>query len=178
MLVDIVGLLLAQSGTNNMPLFHIITFVELLIFTSLYAKDAIGFRRNLILFLGSGGLLFLIVNVFVNEGILEFNSSARFVQALIILSFTVIWFIEVFQNLREESLTKDPIFFVTSGVLIYFTGSAVIFGLYNELLQSQIELLKMLWDVHAVLNIILNISIFIALFKLKNKLPQEFSSEN
>lgn len=166
-LIDILCYILARAGINNLPFFHLVTLLELVIFSRVYSYHVSGFRKKTVLILGGTGAVALILNTIFLENILDFNSSARVIQAIIILIFAVLWFIEVFINLKENKLTDDPILYVTSGILIYFTGSAVIFGMYNSLLQTDQAFLMELWDIHSVLNILMNLALAVAFYKLR-----------
>ena len=172
LLIDILCMILAKAAVNNLPFFHLVTALELFIFGKIFWQNCSGLKKKIIQFTTFVGLGLLVINIFCLETLLEFNSVARSVQAIVLLFFAVIWFIEVFQNMKQEKLSNDPILYVTTGVLLYFTGNAVIFGLYTELLESHVTFLKSLWDVHSLLNIVLNLLLAIALFKMQDK-PKE-----
>ncbi len=166
-LIDVLCYILAKAGINNLPFFHLVTMLELFIFTRFYRHHVSGIRKSIVLVLGGAGLAVLFLNTIFYESILEFNSLARVIQAIIILIFAVLWFVEVFINLKENKLTDDPVLYVTSGILIYFTGSAVIFGMFNSLLLTDQAFLIELWDIHSILNILLNLALALAFYKLR-----------
>lgn len=100
-----------------------------------------------------------------------FNSVQRFIESLLVLAFVGIYFHrEINRKVFSSRLELEPIFWVSTGLLLYFLSSSLIFLSGNYVLSISQEMSRVVWAVHAMLYIFLN-----ALYAVAMWLPEAAS---
>ncbi len=172
-IADISMTTLASYGVNNMPLFHVYTLLEFLliflIYRIYYNKKNLGFVG----LLGGGTILYIIINSIFIETIFTFNSYAKMVESAALIFLSMIWFMNVFREMKIEKLSEHPMFYISTGVLLYFSGNFFIFTYYNVVADQDWRLMNEIWNIHSVLNIVFNLLLATALWKMRPKYQLE-----
>ena len=154
-------------GINNLVFFHVhvyleFTFIALIFFLTF---DSITWRA---ITLGCAAIFYVYsaFNAIFYEAVDLFNSNQRYVEGLMILFFCTGYFISLMRRPVHRYLEKQPMFWLTSGFLIYFAGTLYLFLVSKELMA--INKLQY-WTIHSVLNIGLN-AIYVLAFLKERKL--------
>lgn len=106
----------------NSWLFNLSIPFEYLFFTFIFWKNytRLGYRFLaqwfLILF-----SIFAVINIVVN-GLAEFHTNVLQIGSFFMIVFSVIYFINFYQEMETEILWKEPMFWIASGVLIFNMG--------------------------------------------------------
>ena len=149
---------------NNLPVVHLFTVLQFAILVWVLRKGlkpSFSKKRSwALIFLFS---CFAIVDAVFLNGIFNFNSYSRPLASFILLILVLSFFHKTLKELKIKSLHQEPIFWINIGVLIYFSGSLFIF-LFTNYIKASNEALFTLWGIHAIFNILLNISYSIALW--------------
>ena len=110
-------------------------------------------------------LLILLNSIFI-QGIFEYNSYSKTLSQVILLAFSIDFLF------RIEEIKKDiakPLFriltIINAVFLFYFSGSLFIFMSSNYLIENSVILNK-LWIINASLNLIFQIIILYAIWKI------------
>jgi hypothetical protein len=82
--------------------------------------------------------------------------------ALLIVAFCIFYFFELFQRPQSVTLSRNPDFWVCSGLLFYFSCSFPIYGMANNLSKMPGFIIRNLISILNVLDILLYISLVIA----------------
>jgi len=148
---------------NNLALFHLHVYVEFTAITALFflTYDSVLWRGIALSFFGLF-LSYSLVNTLFYEDLYRFNSNQRYVEGLMIIVMCVGYFISLLRRPIHRYLEKQPMFWLTSGFLIYFAGTLYLFLFSRELLAINDY---QYWEIHAVLNIGLNIIYVVAFLK-------------
>ena len=85
----------------------------------------------------------------------QFNTGQRFVESLLVLGLVLVYFYRVLRELVVVHLEREPIFWVSVGLLLYFAGNVFIFVSSNYVLQHSPALSSRLWYIHSMLYIML-----------------------
>ncbi len=148
---------LAAHKINNLWLIHLQTPIEFGFFVwvfSLWQDDAFVkrfFRLTIPVFF----CLWLILAFFV-EKIDEFNTFSKPTEAILLIVASGYCLFKVNQE-KVESLFSEPSFWISSGTLVYFTGTVIIFTVTNLLLHESLEELRMVYQVVFVMETIANL---------------------
>ena len=78
------------------------------------------FLSNLIIYLIFYIYLFSFWNTNTNLDTSSYLSTA---QTVLIFTFSILWFINLFKNLENDSLLKNPHFYFVSGLVLYYLGT-------------------------------------------------------
>ena len=93
---------------------------------------------------------------FFVEKIDEFNTYSKPTEAIVLIIVSGYCLYQVNKE-KVESLFRQPSFWISSGAMIYFTGTVIIFTVTNLLLHESMEELRVVWDVVFVMEIIANL---------------------
>ncbi|WP_191041068.1 hypothetical protein [Spirosoma validum] len=152
-LTEIVSRAMWLTKTSNLFLWPVYTSVEFGLLIWMYSLN-----------LGSAVLvqfrIWLIV-AFVSTVVgLEFfspthlliSNAARLIESVGVIILTLVFFYRTFQELIVRRLEREPMFWVSSGLLLFFSGNLFVFIFANFVLNYSQKLNYQLWIVHAVLN--------------------------
>ncbi|UOQ98502.1 hypothetical protein MUN81_03200 [Hymenobacter sp. 5317J-9] len=94
----------------------------------------------------------------------EFSPVQHFIEGVVMLAFVFFFFRrEVLRQVVTERLERDPMFWVSTGVLLYFSGNLLIFLTSNLVLRYSPAISRNVWAVHAMLYAFLNVFYCVAL---------------
>ncbi len=148
----------------NLPLLHTFTFIHYLMILWVYQQHLANlFRPKLVPILAAVFLVMVVVNGIWGDGFTNFNPHARALQALLVLFFVLSYFYRTLREMKITQLERDPLFWVSTGLLLYFSGSLLIFIVSNSITTSP-AIMFTVWGIHSLLNILLNIFLAISLW--------------
>lgn len=159
---------------NNMPLHHLYTVAE---FTAVgtayyYAYSSATWRLVVrVLIIAFAGLA--LANALwwqpVARG--EFNTLPRATEALLLLGLAMFYLRQLLDELRIEHLSRHSMFWVTVGVLLYFSSTFWLFAADYWLASALPSgLYDQVWSLNYLGNAVFNLSLTIALW-LPSDLP-------
>ncbi|MGH1437433.1 MAG: hypothetical protein ACRBG0_23545 [Lewinella sp.] len=164
-LVELAAVLLGRVlHLRNLPLLHLFSAVQFTLLWFIFAKRLIPpFSKRFF-----GGILiafwsFAIICAIWIDGIYNFNAHARSFGAILIIIFCLCYFYQRLRKLDLDNLETDPLFWVTTGSLIYFSGSLILFIISNYILSDKAMSFSM-WGVHGIFNTFNNLFFMIALW--------------
>lgn len=158
---------LAHHMINNMPLFNLGCLLEFSFYAYLFASNIKNRRWQKGIYYSIGFyVIFTIFAILFIRSIYQFNSETRVIESFLLVFFSLLYFSELSKSLTAEKLNilKIPMFWISIGILFYFSGNFFLFLFYREI--SQIS--RTLWSLHSVVNIITN-SIFMISFLCRLK---------
>ena len=155
---------------NNLPLFHIYPIVELVLLSIIYQGSLKSFFPPVLIPLLSGStILFSIINSLFIQSIFSFSSNAITLECGVVIIYSVSYFIKLLRFPPIDHLDRNPMFWINCAVLIYFSGSFMIFMYSNHILPGSKDMQMVVWSVHGILNIVMYTLYSIALWvKEKN----------
>ncbi|MEO1516185.1 MAG: hypothetical protein AAFV95_14265 [Bacteroidota bacterium] len=148
---------------NNLFIFHIYTLIEVILIGLIYRKvlgNVIGEKTINILLVAFS--CFAVFSTIFLEPLNMFNAYTRAVESLLMIFFSVTFFYKIMKEVVIQRLEKLPLFWISVGLLIYFSASLFIFIFSNYIMPS-IKLSYTFWGIHAILNVLLNLFYIIAL---------------
>jgi len=147
-LVDTFGLYLAANRTNTIWLFHLFTPLEygfLVMVFSYWQKKPL-LRLLLRLSIPLFALICLVNKLFL-ESLVSFDNFTASLEGSALIMISVYTLFNLYRD-NSGPISKDPRFWITVAVLIYFSGSLPTFAFANIIA---------LWSIHSILNITSNI---------------------
>ncbi|MDZ4756526.1 MAG: hypothetical protein SGJ10_00120 [Bacteroidota bacterium] len=159
--------------SNNMPLLHIFTIIEFFLFATIYyiyfsnhqlAKRMIAISSFLF-------LLSAVLDATYFNGFWRSNTISHSVESIILVMFSLLYFFSFFKEISEEEVWKKSMFWLSSGVVIYFSINIFLFMLANYLLKKNYNLVDQGYNMHAFINIFVNIIFAISFICLRKKTP-------
>lgn len=177
-LIEIAARAASILYAQNLPLLHVYTLGELWLFSLFYYqildKTSI-FKRYFYWILGVGMSL-VVLNTLLLQGIFELNSFAKTLVQILIIVYALDYAFRFSDFVEPDPVLNNALQLVNAAILIYYCGSLFIF------MSSQFEVqmgqgIRILWKINAVLNLIFQIMVLIALWKVTFNRPKSYSSQ-
>lgn len=149
---------LSIKGMNNLLLFNVFTLVELTLFGWVFHKV---FESRSMKTLITVGVLacvaFAVINLFFLQGHSAINSYSMALESTLLTLLALLFYYKTFREEKVQRLERYPLFWLSSGVLIYFAGNLFLFLFSNYVLTESDSLGRAEWGIHSVLNITANL---------------------
>ena len=116
--------------------------------------------------------IYCIINPIFIQGLFEYASVTGSVGALIIFLFSVVFFVKVMVDANIKKLSAEPLIWINTAFLIYYTFGFFYHSLYNLRATASLEVALFAIKFFAILNLSFYLTISIAFIlsaKLKNK---------
>lgn len=151
---------MADKSINNMFLYHLFSLAEV-IFLSFFFRKILKtplIRKAIPYFI----LLFILVFVFSTlflEKLDSFNSNTSGIEFLIIIIFCMAYYFQLANSDEILFFTQNPIFWIVSGLFIYYASSMMMFALYKYAAESNKDFVLNFWMFQVIMYLVKNILI-------------------
>lgn len=154
---------------NSQIWFKIYSYLEFLTLL-LFFRKLIGITQSVFYFIM---ILYSIIYTFLAVLFLKkinINLFELFIPisiCLLVFTGSTKWTIQQFEKLETSSLLHFPVFYILSGMILYYSGTFFIFGLETIFRNTKNSILLYFWYVNLVLAFIYRLSFYIAIWKAK-----------
>ena len=129
LLIEISARIFIMKGINNLPLLHVYTIGEFILFSwfynSLISKPS-WFRIKFWRLVLSGAVLMILNSLFFRIGG-DYNSVSKTIVQIIIISYAVLYFYNLTEIRSNSNRVSKSLSLINSAILIYYSGSLFIF---------------------------------------------------
>lgn len=149
--------------------FKIYSYLEFLTLL-LFFRKLIGITQSVfyfIIILYSIIYAFLAVMFFNKININLFELFIPIANCLLVFTGSTKWTIQQFEKLETSSLLHFPVFYILSGMILYYSGTFFIFGLETIFRYTKSTVLLYFWYINLLLLFIYRLSFYIAIWKAK-----------
>ncbi|MBF9141351.1 hypothetical protein [Hymenobacter properus] len=174
MAVTTVAMTLQRQHRPNLFLFPIDTAIEGTLLALIYrnALRPLPITRFIPAFIGVF-LLGSAVSYSPRLDTVEFSPVQHFIEGVAVLTFVFYYFHrEITRQVVTRRLEREPMLWVSTGLLLYFSGNLLIFLTSNLVLKYSVVVSRHVWAIHALLYTFLNVFYCIA-FSLRPRLADE-----
>jgi hypothetical protein len=165
--IEILAFAFIKFGVNNLPLLHLYTLSEFILFSYFYKsiirKPSI-FQSIYWHFVVGGSLLIVLNSIFL-QSIFDFNSFAKTFVQITIIAYAVVYFYNMVEDPAFSRSTSKSLSLVNSAIITYYSGSLFIF-MFNGISFGSEDSNTLFWVFNSLLNIIFHLLILIALWRL------------
>ena len=170
LIVELISNVLWHKKINNLPIFHFYTVIEFLLIINIYSSVLSKmFSKKFFAVLGVVFTVFAVINTIFFQGLKTFNSNVTTMLSLFVIFFALIYFYSLLKEVKYSALETNPMFWINSGFLIYFSSNLILFFINNTLFEGINEASRIVWGLHAVVNIVLIIFYTVAIWVNPNK---------
>lgn len=165
LLTEILAFTFTECGINNLPLLHVYTLGEFILFSFFYRSLSYKptfFSRHFWLIIAIGSLL-IIANTLFFQSIFGFNSTAKTGVQLILIVYAVFYFYNLVADEHFAQLKSKSMRLVNSAVIIYYSGSLFIF-MFSQISFGNEDIYKLFWIFNSFLYVTFHLIIFTALW--------------
>jgi hypothetical protein len=174
--VECYGFWLAYYKKNNIVLYNVYAILNFS-FYLFVLKEVITTPRikKIIFYAILGFIFFALYNIIFFQHLHNWNSVNYMFGCLLVVAFCIYFFYELFRKPKSTKLSKEPAFWICSGLLFFYCSSFPFLGLNNFLQNIPSILMRNLGYILTVLNILLYTLFTIAFLcrlkigKIKNK---------
>jgi len=150
--IEVVSRIRSNHYQSNLFLLPLDTLVEFGLLAGLYrqALSPSAVSRWLPAVAG----LFALVSLFSyreQAAIEQFNTVQRFAESLLVLGLVLLYFYKVIRELAIIRLEREPMFWISVGLLVYFAGNLFVFVFSNYIIRQSSAVSTQLWGIHALL---------------------------
>ncbi|MBH8570690.1 hypothetical protein KB206_17490 [Microvirga sp. STS02] len=173
LLVTAVAMWLQRQHRPNLFLAPIDTAIEFTLLGLIYRR--VLWPHPVAQYLPVGIGLFVVGTALTSwprPGIVEFSPIQHFIESVAMLLLVVLYYRRVLKALPVSlaPLEREPVFWISAGVFLYFSANSLIFLTSNLVLFHSKELSLNIWAIHALLYAFLN-GFFIVALCLPSQLP-------
>lgn len=155
--------LMGWNSTNWFLIYKVLNFATVFYFFNKLLRSAY-LRIKIAMLVLYCILLAVLLNVNV-ESYLDTNAYLGIYLILFLFIFSIIWFQNLFRELKTESLTGIPSFYFISGLLLYECGTIVLFLSATAIYAADKSSFPNYWMLNIILNIVLRTLIIIGIWK-------------
>lgn len=161
--IEVYAFYLNFTGQYNIHMFHLFTWFEGIFYALIFYDILKGNKRKIVPYLFSIFIILSVISAILWEPInnYTFNSIQRTVGGIITLLYVLGYFAQIFSEAKIQKIETDTYFPLCASLLIYTAGTLFLFILAGQFLT---EKNFVYYDLHSVLNILLNIGITITLW--------------
>lgn len=144
-------------------LFSVANIIEFSLISAIYYYSVN--KTNKGIFLTSGILFatFSIINLLYFQGN-EINSFSLIFMSMLTILYTVYYFYWLIREMPTTQLQRLPMFWVSSGWMIFYAGNLFVFVFTDYLVNVMNNNMLLMWTVHNILKVIEVLMIVIALW--------------
>lgn len=170
LLIELLARIFTKAGMNNLPLLHIYTLGEFLLFSwfykSLLIKPAF-FRKKYTLIILIGSAFIILYSLFFRE-LGSYNPLSKTFVQIAIITYAILYFYNIIENHTHSPHIEKSLRLFNSAILIYYSGSLFIF-MCSQAIDGFPEWIKIFWTFNAVLNLIFQLLIFLGIWRIVYK---------
>lgn len=176
-LIEIGARLAAVAYQQNLPLLHLYTFGEFLLFSLFYRQllDEQSVFKKYFQWIVMSVLVLVVLNTLFLQGIFEFNSYAKTLVQIVIILYALDYAFRIAEREDPDPRLTQMLRLINAAMLIYYCGSLFIF-MASSLESGARESFKILWTTNKILLLIFQLIILVALWKVVFKHPKSSSS--
>ena len=153
--VEWYAIYLSKFGRRNIELYSVFTAIEFAFYLFVLSCiiNNVAVKKVIRYTLVINALIAFINIIFIQK--YRFNSITYSLSCLLIVSFCIYYFLELFRKPKSIKLTTEPSFWICSGLTFYYCCSLPLFGLATFLSEIPRTLLKNIFLIINVMNILL-----------------------
>ena len=156
LLVEYFGWKMSSHNGNTIALYNYFTLFEFC-FYLLFMRTAFSnmLIRRIIIFVVAGYFIFTVINIFYIQGKNNFHSHTYVLGCTLIVIFSIVYFNSIFRHPETGSLTRNSHFWITTGLMFYYTCTFSLYGLENFITKTIQQYNTLLFFIGDLLNILL-----------------------
>ncbi len=160
------SVILSQLGIHNIIVSNLFAVGEFLL-VSLFYIEILEIKRKTIAKTITGFLTIIFgIGVFISSNE-AYNSYPRLASGLIFIILSLLFFNKLMREQKIQRILSYPIFYLNTGILLYFSCSIFIVIFSNYFLNLSNEAQIALWSFHSIINFICYVIFAVGFLKCK-----------
>lgn len=153
---------------TNLPGMHVYVPIKFFLFSMAYRHFLDGFLNKKVIYgITIVFISYSVINSLFIQSIYQFPNFVRAIGIFILAVYAMLWFLKSLREMKITSLRAEPVVWINTGAIIYFSGSFFIFILSNLFLEHSRVILGYSFRVSTFLSNLFYILIAIGFWKTK-----------
>lgn len=110
----------------------------------------------------------LLFNWDINNN-LQTTSYLNVLQSIFVFAFSIVWFINLFKKLENDSLLKNPDFYFVSSLVLYYLGTVFLFLMSAVLFKTNKAFILEYWIFNIFFNLVFRLLLLVGIWKAIQK---------
>ncbi len=135
-IVEYISWKMGNTSQNNIFIYNLFSVFEF-IFYFFFLRSIINhfYTKKIILYAIIVYLILALLNIFFIQGKNTFHTYTYILGSLFIVILCIVYFNFLFRFTKSESLVRDPLFWIVTGLLFSFTFSLPVLGINNFVIK-------------------------------------------
>ncbi len=156
---------------NNTIEYNILSAVRVTLFTFYFIRNGQESIKLLLKIILIFFLVFVLLNfLFLESPVNMFSSRLFTAEAVVLLFYCIYFYLNSINQEKNESLRKQPMFWIVTGLSIYEAVNFTIFLLFTYLIRNYTFFAQHIWNIHNISFIILCLFITKAFYAARRQL--------
>lgn len=157
---------------NVMPVGHFYFPIAFLIMGLFFLKVLKNFvETKYVLILIIAFEIYCVINTVFIQSLFDYPSLVGSIGAMLLFLFSVAFFTKIMVEAKINNLSREPLVWINTAILIYYTGNFFYHSLYNLRVTASMEVFLFAAKFFSGLNILFYLIIAIGFLKVKRELP-------
>jgi len=106
--------------------------------------------------------LMAFANVLFLQDLWMYNTYIKIIESLVFISLALWYYFQLAREMKVARLEREPMFWLSTAIIIYFSGSFFIHTYSNYMLFYSLNLGVRIWFIHAIFFILFNMLVSMA----------------
>ncbi|TGE16618.1 hypothetical protein [Hymenobacter elongatus] len=136
--------------------WHVFTLVQTLLFCRIYYLTLVSpVVRRLLRLAALGFTVFAFCDSLYLEGFQQVNAYTHVAQSALLIGLALLYFEQLLNELHIIRLEQDPLFLVSTAIVLYFSGTVLLYVFVNKLSATTDHAShQMIYTLNAMVNLI------------------------
>lgn len=161
---------LSTHNYSSSLLYFFYTLIEFILLNWFYQKFFTPYGKTKIFIINLIAFLLLCFIYLMFQNVRNTNHFSMILESILMTFYSLLLFYVILKNLLYQNLLKEPIFWINTAILFYFSGNLILFVFRSYILHHYSEKFSFLWgSIHSFFNILMNVFFSIGFWKLRAK---------
>lgn len=155
-IIELVAQKMAEDKQSNIFIYNLFTAFEFcfyFFFFHFVLKEYL--KKSKIYYIAALYAALALINIFLVQGQYNFHTYTYILGCTICIILSITYFYFLFKYSKINSLTKDPVFWISTALLLYYSCTLPVFGIINFLTNLAVPFYKELAFIIEFMNIVL-----------------------
>lgn len=155
-IIELAALKMAENKQNNIFIYNLFTAFEFCFYFFFFhsiLKEYV--KKNIICLIILLYVVLALINIFLVQGKYNFHTYTYILGCMICIILSITYFYFLFKYSKVNNLTKDPVFWISAALLLYYSCTLPVYGIINFLTNLAVPFYKGFIFIIEFMNIVL-----------------------
>lgn len=155
-IIEFVAHKMFQKAQNNTFIYNLFSVLEFCFYVFFFHSVLKGYlKKSKIYYIIILYMSLALINIFLIQGKYNFHTYTYILGCMICITLSISYFYFLFKYPRVNSLRKDPVFWISTGLCVYYSCTLPVYGIINFLGNLSVPFYKGFVFIIDFMNIVL-----------------------